>query len=106
MEYNSSYKEQHCSIDYLYDGTVRIPLVVGNANNGSNIGCSCLNSNNGVSNTNPNNGSALTFCLNCSIQRKDFFLFIRTVEILICIVTTSSNHTNCRLSSDRYWTAI
>lgn len=37
-----------------------IPMVVGNANNGSNIGVSCLNSNNGVSNANPNNGSALT----------------------------------------------
>lgn len=41
-------------------GFAAIPVAVGSANNGSNIGSSCLNANNGVSNTNTNNGSALT----------------------------------------------
>ena len=39
--------------------SVFIPLVVGNAYYGSDIGCSCLNSNGGVSDTSPNLGSAL-----------------------------------------------
>ena len=41
-------------------GTAEIPVVVGSANNGSNVGVSALNSNNDVSNSNTNNGSALT----------------------------------------------
>ena len=36
------------------------PAGVGNANNGSNLGVSVLNSNNVVSNSNPNYGGALT----------------------------------------------